>query len=154
MYFGRNVLVSYVRLLGPEFNENSQAGKVDSNHLYFRAALDELSRRAEIITESKQVGASVRAALEELRAYWQKAASANIGIQLGYKTKRDGQTIGLLHQPGQGDWLPFTCLNSLRNVEPAVNLILDEGSLGDEVNEAATSEGMLHGTGDAGRIEV
>jgi hypothetical protein len=148
------LLVSYVRLLGSEFNENSQAGKVDFNHPYFAAALDEISQRAEIITGSKQVAASVHAALDELRVHWQKAASANIGIQLGYKTKRDGHTIGLLHQPGQGDWLPFTCLNSLRDVEPAINLILDERGLGDEVNEVATIEGLLHGAADAGRREV
>jgi hypothetical protein len=148
------LLVSYVRLLGSEFNENSQAGKVDFNSPYFSAALDELSQRAEIITGSKLIAASVHAALEELRVHWQRAASANIGIQLGYKTKRDGHTIGLLHQPSQGDWLPFTCLNSLRDVEPAVNLILDERSLGDEMNEATTIESPLHGSTDAGRREA
>jgi ATP-dependent helicase YprA (DUF1998 family) len=150
------LLVSYVRLLGSAFNENSQAAKVDFNHPYFQAALEELSERAEVITGSRQVAESVRTALDELRAQWQKAASANTGIQLGYKTKRDGHTIGLLHQPGQGDWLPFTCLNSLRDVEPSINLVLDERSLGDDINEAETAQtgGTTYSGGETGGIQA
>ncbi len=125
------LLVSYVRLLGAEFNENSQAGKVNGNHPYFQAALDELSKRAETITGHKEVYEAVRRSLEELRASWLQATQANVGTQLGYKTRKDGHTIGLLHQPGQGDWKPFTCLNSLRDVEPSINLILDERGMGD-----------------------
>src|SRR5438552_1610339 len=37
------LLVSYVRLLGPEFNENSQAGKFMEMHPYVLAAIDEIS---------------------------------------------------------------------------------------------------------------
>src|SRR5205823_2346105 len=122
---------SYVRLLGAEFNENSQAGKVIGNHPYFQAAIQELSQRAETITEHKAVYEAVRRSLEDLRAYWLQATQANVGTQLGYKTRKDGHTIGLLHQPGQGDWKPFTCLNSLRDVEPSINLILDERGMGD-----------------------
>ncbi len=44
--------------------------------------------------------------------------------QLGYKTKRDGSTVGLLKQAGAGAWEEFTALNSLRGVEPSVGLIL------------------------------
>ncbi len=137
------LLASYVRLLGPEFNENSQAGKVDGDHRYFLAAMDELSRRAEVITGSKEVGGAVRAALEELRVYWLKMARANVGTELGYKTRKDGQTVGLLRQPGQGEWRPFTCLNSLRDVEPSINLILDERGLGDDPNSLDSSDATV-----------
>jgi hypothetical protein len=34
--------------------------------------------------------------------------------------------MGLLEQPGQSNWQSFTCLNSLRNVEPNIGLILDD----------------------------
>src|SRR5438105_10157532 len=61
------LLVSYVRLLGPEFNENSQAGMVIGTHPYFLAALDELPRRAVSVTGSAEVGEAVRTILEELR---------------------------------------------------------------------------------------
>jgi hypothetical protein len=121
------LLVSYVRLLGAEFNENSQAGMVTADHPYFAAALDEISRRAAIITGSAEIGASVREALTELKDHWlNKVATTTGGAALGYKSRRDGHTVGLLRQPGLGDWAPFTCLNSLRDVEPAINLILDD----------------------------
>ena len=73
----------------------------------------------------------VNAALQELRKQWLKATQTNVGTRLGYRTRKDGQTIGLLHPSGQGEWKPFTCLNSLRDVEPSIHLILDERSLGD-----------------------
>jgi len=127
------LLVSYVRLPGSEFNENSQAGKVIGTHPYFLTAFNELSRRAAYVTDSTEVGETVRTTLEELREYWLKMTKANVGTQLGYKTRKDGQTIGLLRQPGQKDWMPFTCLNSLRDVEPSINLILDDRELDDTI---------------------
>ena len=57
---------------------------------------------------------------------WEAAKATGIGAHLGYQTRRDGTTIGLLKAPEDGDWQTFTCLNSLRDVEPAVNLILDD----------------------------
>ena len=40
------LLVSYVRLLGAEFNENSQAGNVNGDHPYFADAIRDLTARA------------------------------------------------------------------------------------------------------------
>ena len=137
------LLVSYVRLLGPEFNENSQASKVTGSHPYFLAAISEIAARAVAVTGSKEVGEMVRVALEELQASWLNMAGMNVGTQLGYKTRKDGQTIGLLRQPGLGDWTPFTCLNSLRDVEPSINLILDERGLGES---AAGMDGIAAST--------
>ncbi len=37
-----------------------------------------------------------------------------------------GKTVPLLHAPEHEPWDEFTCLNSLRDVEPTVNLILDD----------------------------
>jgi hypothetical protein len=135
------LLVSYVRLLGPEFNENSQAGKIPSDHPYVLHALSALVERAYNVTHSVEVSETVKAALEELRAYWLNMTHANVGTQLGYRTRKDGQTIGLLQQPGQGEWKAFTCLNSLRDVEPSINLILDERGLGDAVASVGTING-------------
>src|SRR5258708_7196486 len=139
------LLVRYVRLLGPAFNENSQAGHVTGNHPSMLATLREIPQRAVSITGSNEVGAAVLEALEELKAYWLKTASVNTGTQLGYKTRKDGKTIGLLHQPGLGDWTPFTCLNSLRDVEPSINLILDERGLGDHVEPSIVPAGETEG---------
>ncbi len=58
---------------------------------------------------------------------WQKRAQRTAqGNQLGYETKKDGVTIGLLRKPSIEPWDEFTCLNSLRDVEPTANLILDD----------------------------
>jgi hypothetical protein len=35
-------------------------------------------------------------------------------------------TVGLLSKPSIDPWDEFTCLNSLRDVEPTANLILDD----------------------------
>jgi hypothetical protein len=51
---------------------------------------------------------------------------------MGYKDKKDGLTIGLLTAPEGGRWDDFTCLNSLRDVEPSVGLVLDDRSVGQE----------------------
>lgn len=81
------LLVSYVRLPGPEFNENNQAGKVNADHPYFRAAISEIAQRAVSITGSEEVGESVSQALEDLRAYWLNMTRANAGAELGYKKR-------------------------------------------------------------------
>ena len=61
-------------------------------------------------------GELVEAALQDLTAYWMQKTQENSGTRLGYRTRKDGQTIGLLRPPEQGAWFPFTCLNSLRDV--------------------------------------
>jgi hypothetical protein len=148
------LLVSYVRLLGSEFNENSQASKVIGNHPYFLTAISELSQRALVITGSQEVAEAVRQTLEDLRAYWLNMTHSNVGTQLGYRTRKDGHTIGLLRQPGQGDWTPFTCLNSLREVEPSINLILDERGLGETIESAQAAEGSGEEPADVERQQA
>lgn len=136
------LLVSYVRLLGFEFNENSKAGEVDGAHAYFVRAIEELSQRAVAVTGNHSVGDEVRKELERLRAYWLDKAAKSKGTTLGYKMRKDGKTVPLLRQPGHGNWAAFTCLNSLRDVEPSVNLILDERSLGEPLENDEPFEGM------------
>ena len=62
-----------------------------------------------------------------LREWFAEAAFDSGGRTLSYRATRTGTTIGLLREPGE-DWRLFTCLNSLRDVEPQVNLILREGT--------------------------
>ena len=57
------------------------------------------------------------------------------GESLGYETKKDGVTIGLLRKPSIEPWDEFTCLNSLRDVEPPPYLILDDHHLDDEATQ-------------------
>jgi hypothetical protein len=125
------LLTSYIRLTGTEWNRNDAAGDVTlpAAMAAFAEAIRDITRRAEEISSDSEVAERVRATLEELQAYWQQ--KANIIPALGYKTRNDGKTLGLLREPEQGKWEPFTCLNSLRDVEPMVNLLLDERGLGE-----------------------
>ncbi len=76
--------------------------------------------------------------LDQWLAEAQRTAGGRI---LGYDDERDGVTVGLLHRPGLDPWDDFTCLNSLRDVEPNVGLILHEGGLDEEPGfVAAVSE--------------
>ena len=64
--------------------------------------------------------------LDQWLAEAQKTAGGRV---LGYDEERDGITVGLLHRPGLEPWDDFTCLNSLRDVEPNVGLIFHDGGL-------------------------
>jgi hypothetical protein len=84
----------------------------------------------------------VRAELNERLDQWQVEAKKNAGGRvLGYDDERGGVTVGLLHRPSLDPWDDFTCLNSLRDVEPKVGLIFHDGGLDEDPNfEAAVSE--------------
>jgi hypothetical protein len=128
------LLVSYLRLYGEEFNSNEAAGKLSRDHPYVQAAIDEISKRAGLIATDRpgnEVEADVRRELEQRIDHWLARARklAEGGAQLGYKSLPDGRTLGLLESPGSPHWDLFTCQTSLRDVEPAVNLILNNYDL-------------------------
>jgi hypothetical protein len=120
-------LVALVRLLGMEFNNNQDAGRVSRDHPLVQAALAQLIERASRLgnPSAEQL---VRTALDTRISHWghQIASMSGGGARLGYRDKRDGRTVGLLRKPEPRNWETFTCLNSLRDVEPSVNLVLNE----------------------------
>ncbi len=136
------LLVAYVRLLGLEFNANTGAGRITRDHPYVRNAVNDISRRAGLITGSAALEAYVRGELEERVDKWlARARAVTGGAQLGYADKKDGLTLGLLTSANSSVWGDFTCLNSLRDVEPAINLILDDFGLGrDPMTPTASAE--------------
>ena len=55
---------------------------------------------------------------------------------------KKGTTVKLLHSPGIERWEEFTCLSSLRDVEPTVKFIISDGGLdGPETDEDEQPEG-------------
>lgn len=123
------LLVSEVRLRGSAFNANGSAGRIESNDPYVTEAIERIARRAHLVT-SAEVAAQVRAELRERVDDWLDQAGARGGGSiLGYQQSRDGRTLGLLSKPGTAPWDQFTCLNSLREVEPMVNLILQDAQM-------------------------
>jgi hypothetical protein len=125
------LLVSCVRLQGTEFNANQQASRVNRNHPYFKEAVKSILRRAELVgSGDAQFVSTLQAELNDRLDQWlAEAAQRTGGRVLGYDEERDGLTVGLLNRPGLEPWDDFTCLNSLRDVEPNVGLIFHDGGL-------------------------
>lgn len=130
------VLVSLVRLQGIEFNPNEAASRITTSNPYIQNAIETIAKRAELIGDGTKTGDFCRAELLNKADVWQAEAQNNIGgrtltytVPYGSETVRRGTSIKLLQSPGLERWEPFTCLNSLREVEPSVKFILSEGGL-------------------------
>lgn len=143
------LLVSFVRQLGQEFNANERAGRIDLSHPHILTALESIRERAALVA-----GLPVAQAVEEdLRVRldkWLDRAQLQ-GAVLGYKEARP-RTVALLSAPDGGNWDTFACLNSLRNVEPTSNLILDDFGMDRQHRQpwtfAETESRAQEGSGD------
>ncbi len=130
------LLVSLIRLGGSAFNDNKGAARISRDHPLVQAAVAGITARAAEISAATRD--SVAAELEARLDDWLAAAGASGPQVLGYRTASDGLTKGILLRPSLKAWERFTVLNALRDVEPTVGLILDEGSLGDTPSWAST----------------
>ena len=136
------VLAALVRLLGPDFNANDGAGQLTREHELVQAALQAIGDRAEKVTGSYQQGEQVRQWLKDRLDQWlNQAGQTSGGAILGYTKRKDGRTLGLLKKPSEKDWDIFTCLNSLRDVEPSVSLILRDYAMDNEPGQAPHETG-------------
>jgi len=141
------LLVSCVRLAGTEFNDNSGAGRLDRAHPFVQEAVAAISQRAWDVEMTTDARDRVRQELESRLDSWlNRAQKTTGGARLGYDKKRDGLTLPLLHRTDRDPWGDFTCLNSLRDVEPTVNLLLDDHDL-DEDSPLVTLEEKLPAEG-------
>lgn len=126
------ILAALVRLPGTTYNPNQAAGQVDRTAALVQAAIAAIARRAEEVTQSVAEGQKVQRQLQNRLDRWlREAAPKPGGAKLGYQPERDGLTRPLLQKAGLGEWDTFTCLGSLRDVEPSVNLLLDDRPLDD-----------------------
>jgi hypothetical protein len=127
------LLVSLVRLAGVDFNSNDGAAAVKWDHEFVKRAIETIAGRAELVLGNKQAGDEIRKELKHRLDNWLVQATIKTGgSRLGYQERKDGLTRGLLQKPTLGRLEDFTCLNSLREVEPSINLIIDDGSFDDE----------------------
>ncbi len=135
------LLVSLIRQYGPEMNPNVAAALLDPKSATVRRAVETITRRAELVEENQAVAAEVKRALEVRLQEWSAQAKPKAGAaRLGYRTAKDGQTEGLLRRAGIEAWETFTCLNSLRDVEPTVTLLIDDGRMEEAPGEVAEVE--------------
>jgi hypothetical protein len=138
------LLVSMVRLRSSEFNPNESASRITTSNPYVQEAIDAIVRRAEIIGD-KPTADFCREQLLKKADRWQGDAQNNDGGRtLAYRevygdAEKKGTTIHLLQSPGLTHWDEFTCLNSLRDVEPQVKFIMSDGGMDGRTNESDES---------------
>ena len=123
------VLVALLRLRDERLNANAKAGELKDADPEMLGVVDRIVARAEQALGDPSVGTLVRQMLMERRDHWLARVHKQTDHRLGYRDEAKG-IVGLLKQPGPGDWELFTCLNSLRDVEGSVNLILDQNPTG------------------------
>ena len=140
------LLVSLVRLRGVEFNPNDAAARITTGNPYVQDAIETIAKRAELIGDGNKTGDFCRAELLSKADLWQAEAQNTTGGRtltytepFGADGPRKGTSVKLLQSPGMERWEEFTCLNSLREVEPSVKLIISDGGLDEIVREQTTA---------------
>ena len=118
------VMASLLRLHGLDLNANEGAGRLTSSgDVKAKAVTASLAARAWSVSEAVAVKDRTEQLAKERIDRWVYEAQKG-GRTLGYKGKRDGDTVGLLKSPGPQPWETFTTPTSMREVEPNVSLIL------------------------------
>lgn len=123
------VMVGLMRLWDEHLNANLKAGEVDDEDAFWDLVFDMLIRRGENATQDARVAERANDMLKRRRDEWLQRVHNQKDHKLGYKPQ-GGATVGLLKPAGDGDWELFTCLNSLRDVEGSVDLVLDQNPYG------------------------
>jgi hypothetical protein len=119
------VFAALVRLHEARLNANRAAQDFAPDDEATKRAMATILARVEALKESPERVEEVRRMLQRRVDEWhRRARRAGEGSKLGYEARKDRETIGLLQRPTVGRWDLFTCLSSLRDVEPAVNLVL------------------------------
>jgi len=139
------VMASLLRLQGLDLNANEGAGRLTSSgDAKAKAVTAALAARAWSVSEAVAVKDRTEQLAKERIDRWVYEAQKG-GRTLGYKGKKDGDTVGLLKSPGPQPWETFTTPTSMREVEPNVSLILGglEGVDAPKWELAATPRGAV-----------
>jgi len=119
------VMVGLMRPGDDHLNANLKAGEVADTDPVWAEVFDVLRRRGDDATHDPAVTARITDMLERRRDEWLRRVHGQQDHRLGYKPE-GAATVGLLEQAGENNWEMFTCLNSLRDVEGTVDLVLDQ----------------------------
>ncbi len=123
------VLVALMRLWDSHLNDNRGAGKVRDDDPLWEQVRDILSMRGVQATDDQLTATTIGKKLAFLRDEWLQRMHNQKDHHLAYKAD-GGATVALLANPEDGEHEPFVCLNSLRDVEPTVELVLDTNTAG------------------------
>jgi len=123
------VMVALMRLADSHLNANLKAGEVADTDPIWAEVFDVLSKRGTNATHDPAVAVRITDMLNRRRDEWLSRVHNQKDHKLGYRPE-GGATVGLLEAASDKDWELFTCLNSLRDVEGTVDLVLDQRSTG------------------------
>lgn len=123
------VMVGLMRLADDHLNANMKAGEVTDTDPIWAQVFDVLSKRGANATHDPAVAVRIKDMLDRRRDAWLSRVHKQTDHKLGYRSE-GGATVGLLEDASDKDWEMFTCLNSLRDVEGTVDLVLDQRSTG------------------------
>jgi hypothetical protein len=135
------VFVSLMRLGASHLNANAWAGRLEPGDPHLARVATVLKQRADYLKDDEHDVAAVQSELEERKSHWLKrvAQQEPLNNTLGYRPAAPA-VVNLLHPAGEREWQLFTCLNSLRDVEGEVNLLLSPNSRGLTAHRASETE--------------
>ena len=121
------VYVAQLRLLAQELNSNNAAGQFSYPNALLEEVERDISQRAGLVTAKQKTRELTENMLIARRDEWlSKVSAVTGGAILTYRAKPTGRDISLLKQPTENGDGYFFCLNSLRDVEPQITLILND----------------------------
>jgi hypothetical protein len=138
------VYVGLIRQAEASLNPNEAAGSIKGTEALLTRVAGILQERGMQAMIETSVGDEIKQMTDRRRDKWVKRAATAKDHRVGYED--DGQgVVGLLQHAGQTpQWQEFSCLDSLRDVEPMVNLVLDERSVGLNPFEPVPTEDELN----------
>jgi hypothetical protein len=113
-----------------EFNTNEAANRIQASDPYVQDAIAAICRRAELVGDGTGVADFCRAQLQAKVDLWQAEAARQAVAPDLLRAEGGGAEAGTTIAccgTGLEKWEEFTCLNSLREVEPSVKLIVATG---------------------------
>jgi hypothetical protein len=125
------LLVALIRLESDTFNSEEKAHQLDRNHHIVKSAVRAISDRSEKVTGKKDIGNEVKKMLDSRLDEWMNLIQTrkSAGSILAYRKGKSDASSPLLQKAEGGKWHIFTCLNSLREVETPLNLVLQTSEI-------------------------
>ena len=124
------ILVAMARLGAPEWNPNDGAQRVQPLDPRLKAIVTEIARRAAGRTADAQLEQLLIEALQTRIDAWDQERHVPQRDLVYSRKPGAGTEYGLLKEPSLAPWDTWTVPMSMRDVEPAVGLILRERGIG------------------------
>ncbi len=118
------LVVSLIRLASSRLNHNMTAGNLTNDDDLMKAAFATIADRVMNVEGANDQADEVKKMLAERRDVWLRDIRDAQHYFLAYRAAASQPSKGLLSQAGDGPWRTFTCLNSLRDVEHSINLVV------------------------------